>query len=70
MDTPASRQQAQGDGEGDEADLPAGTVTMAVVRQGSRLGASWFDPCTCAVRKLLVHSGAQPGLQAVLQMRL
>lgn len=52
MDSPSSRQQV--DDEGDEADLPAASVTMAVVRQGSRLGAAWFDPCTSTVRKLPV----------------
>ena len=69
MDSPSSSRQ-QVDDEGDEADLPAGSVTMAVVRQGSRLGAAWFDPCTSTVRKMLVYAGAQPGLQAVLQLRL
>ena len=68
MDSPLSRQQV--DDEGDEADLPAGSVTMAVVRQGSRLGAAWFDPCTSTVRKLPVQLGAQPELQAVLHMRV
>ena len=55
MDSTSRHQVDDREDEGDEADeLPAGSVSMAILLQGSKMGAAWFDPCTSTVRQPVV----------------
>lgn len=46
--------------EQDEDELPGGSITMACVFHANRLGAAWFDPCTCSVRNKLAAASPSP----------